>query len=138
MSLYEVNNKPSAEKIENYDSDNYIYYRFQMKDWEMGTQSWGMIYSSAEEAIENCEDDGLTEDEAVLDGKSACFTARELMDFVCQFDKDFRVLVLNGNRVGEGHDGEDVIEVNEVLEIWDFDEFTNLMLELEEKELCLV
>lgn len=138
MSLYEVNNKPSIEKIENYDNDNYIYYRFQMKDWEMGTQSWGMIYNSAEEAIENCEDDGLTEDEAVLDGKSACFTAKELMDFVCQFDKDFRVLVLNGNRVGEGHDGEDVIEVNEVLEIWDFDEFTNLMLELEEKELCLV
>lgn len=138
MSLYEVNNKPSIEKIENYDNDNYIYYRFQMKDWEMGTQSWGMIYNSAEEAIENCEDDGLTEDEAVLDGKSACFTAKELMDFVCQFDKDFRVLVLNGNRVGEGHDGEDVIEVNEVLEIWDFDEFTNLILELEEKELCLV
>lgn len=138
MSLYEVNNKPSIEKIESYDNDNYIYYRFQMKDWEMGTQSWGMIYNSAEEAIENCEDDGLTEDEAVLDGKSACFTAKELMDFVCQFDKDFRVLVLNGNRVGEGHDGEDVIEVNEVLEIWDFDEFTNLMLELEEKELCLV
>lgn len=138
MSLYEVNNKPSIEKIENYDNDNYIYYRFQMKDWEIGTQSWGMIYNSAEEAIENCEDDGLTEDEAVLDGKSACFTAKELMDFVCQFDKDFRVLVLNGNRVGEGHDGEDVIEVNEILEIWDFDEFTNLMLELEEKELCLV
>ena len=131
MSIYEVNNKPTIEKIEKYDSMNNVYYRFQMKDWEMGTQSWGMIYSSAEEAIENCEDDGLTEDEAVLNGKSCCSTAKGLMNFICSFDKDFRVLVLDGNYVGEGHDGEDVVNVNEILEIWDFDEFADVTNSME-------
>lgn len=132
MSIYEVNNKPTVEKIEKYDDNSNVFYRFQMKDWEMGTQSWGMIYSSAEEAMECCEDDGLTPDEAVLDGKSACSTAKELMNFVCNFDKDFRVIVLNGKNVGCGHDGEDVVDVKEILEIWEFDEFTDLMLEMED------
>ena len=102
-----------------------------MKDWEMGYQSWGMIYSTAEEAIENCEDDGLTEDEAVLDGKSACNTAQELFGFSGMFDKDFRVLVVSGKSIGTGHDGEEVVDVDEILEIWDYVEFDNLMMSLE-------
>lgn len=129
MSIYEVNNQPTVEKIEKYDDMNDVYYRFQMKDWEMGTKSWGMIYSSAEEVIENCEDDGLAEDEAVLNGKSCCSTANELMNFSCSFDKDFRVLVLTGDYVEEGHDGEDVVDVEEILEIWDFNDFINIMEE---------
>lgn len=132
MSLYEVNNKPTLEKIEKYNEDRFIFFRYQMKDWEMGEQSWGMIYSTAEEAIENCEDDGLTEDEAVLDGKSACNTAQELFSFSRMFDKDFRVLVLNGKSVGTGHDGEEVVEVDEILEIWDYEEFDKLMISLED------
>lgn len=132
MSIYEVNNKPTVEKINNYDGESNTYYRFQMKDWEMGSQSWGMIYGSADEAIENCEDDGLTPSTAVLDGKSCCDTAKDLMSFVQNFDKDFRVLVLTGNYVEEGHDGESVVDVDEILEIWDYDEFADLMLELEE------
>ena len=71
MSIYEVNNKPTIDKIENFDDERNTYYRFQNKDWEMGTQSWGMIYSSPEEAIE----DGST----VLNGKSCCSTAKELL-----------------------------------------------------------
>ena len=133
MSIYEVNNKPTIEKIKKYDDERDVYYRFQMKDWEIGKQSWGMIYCTAEEAIENCEYDGLTPENAVLNGKSCCSTAKELMKFVCEFDKDFRVLILNGDYVEEGHDGEDVIDVNEILEIWDFDEFTDLVNLMEEE-----
>ena len=131
MSIYEINNKPTMEKIEKYNEDRFTFFRYQMKDWEMGDQSWGMIYSTAEEAIENCEDDGLTEDEAVLDGKSACTTAKELFGFSCMFDKDFRVLVLSGKSIGTGHDGEEVVDVDEILEIWDYEEFDNLMISLE-------
>lgn len=97
----------------------------------MGTQSWGMIYSTAEEAIESCEDDGLSEDEAVLDGKSCCSTAKELLSFSSYFNKDFRVLVVSGRSVGTGHDGEDVVDIDEILEIWDSEEFENLMISLE-------
>lgn len=131
MSIYEINNKPTVEKIEKYNEDRFTFFRYQMKDWEMGDQSWGMIYSTAEEAIENCEDDGLTEDEAVLDGKSACNTAKELFGFSSMFDKDFRVLVLSGKSIGTGHDGEEVVDVDEILEIWDYEEFDNLMISLE-------
>jgi hypothetical protein len=134
MSIYEVNNKPTVEKIEKYDEKSNVYYRFQMKDWEMGTQSWGMIYGSAEEAIECCEDDGLTPQTAVLDGKSCCDTAKELMSFIQNFDKDFRVLVLSGSYVEEGHDGESVVDIDEILEIWDYDEFADLMIALEDEE----
>lgn len=134
MSIYEINSKPIIEKINEYDEDRCVFYRYQMKDWEMGTQSWGMIYSSAEEAIECCEDDGLTPDEAVLDGKSCCSTAKEIWRFSDRFDKDFRVLVLTGNYVGEGHDGEDVVDVDEILEVWDYNEFENFMAELAEME----
>jgi hypothetical protein len=132
MSIYEINNKPTVEKIEKYNEDRFTFFRYQMKDWEMGAQSWGMIYSTAEEAIENCEDDGLTEDEAVLDGKSACNTAQELFGFSSMFDKDFRVLVLSGKSIGTGHDGEEVVDVDEILEIWDYEEFDNLMMSLED------
>lgn len=132
MSIYEVNNKPTSDKIKKYDEENNTYYRFQMKDWEMGTQSWGMIYSSAEEAIENCEDDGLTPEEAVLDGKSCCDTANELWGLAQSFDKDFRVLVVEGSYVEEGHDGESVVDIDEIVEIWDFNDFIELMQSMEE------
>ena len=132
MSIYEVNNKPTLEKIEKYNEDRFTFYRYQCKDWEMGEYSWGMIYSTMEEAIECCEDDGLTEDEAVLDGKSACNTANELFGFSGNFDKDFRVLVVSGKSVGTGHDGEEVVDVDEILEIWDYEEFDKLMMSLED------
>ena len=131
MNIYEVNNQPTIEKIERYDDDYFTFYRYQCKYWEMGTQSWGMIYSTAEEAIESCEDDGLSEDEAVLDGKSCCSTAKELLSFSSYFNKDFRVLVVSGRSVGTGHDGEDVVDIDEILEIWDSEEFENLMISLE-------
>ena len=133
MSIYEVNNKPTIEKMMKYDEDNYTYYRFQEKDWEMGTQYWGMSYESAEDAIEHWEDDGLTPEEAVLNGKSCCDTAHELLDYCDRFDKDFRVLVLTGNYVEEGHDGESVVDVDEILEIWDYNDFIKVANEMEEE-----
>lgn len=134
MSIYEVNNKPTVEKIERYDDDEHTFYRFQKKDWEIGTKSWEMIYSSEEEARECYEEAGFDcEDDAILDGKSCCSTAKELMNFVCEFDNNFRVLVLTGNCVGEGHDGEDVVDVDEIVEIWDRQEFIDLYNSMEEE-----
>lgn len=131
MSIYEVNNKPTIDKIKKYDEERNIYYRFQMKDWEMGTQSWGMIYNSAEEAIECCEDDGLTPEIAVLNGKSCCSTAKELSQFSSSFDSDFRVLVVEGDWVAYGHDDEDVVDISEIKEVWDFNEFLNTVYVME-------
>lgn len=124
MSIYEVNNKPTIDKIENFDDERNTYYRFQNKDWEMGTQSWGMIYSSPEEAIE----DGST----VLNGKSCCSTAKELYNFMDYFDADFNVLILEGDWVEEGHDGEDVVEVSSIKEIWSFEDFKKIMWDMED------
>lgn len=130
MSIYEVNGKPSKEKIEKYNEDRYTFFRFQNKDWKMGNKSWGMIYSSEEEARECYEDDGFEcEDDAILDGKSACGNAEDLMNFCNCFDSNYRVLVINGSCVGEGHDGEDVVDVDDVLEVWDSDEFIDFMNE---------
>ena len=124
MSSYEVNNKPTIDKIENFDDERNTYYRFQNKDWEMGTQSWGMIYSTPEEAIE----DGST----VLNGKSCCSTAKELYNFMDYFDTDFNVLILEGDWVEEGHDGEDVVEVSSIKEIWSFEDFKKIMWDMED------
>lgn len=130
MSIYNVNGKPSKEKIEKYNEDRYTFFRFQNKDWEMGNKSWGMIYSSEEEAREHYEDDGFeSEADAILDGKSACSNAEDLMNFCSCFDSNYRVLVINGSCVGEGHDGEDVVDVDEIVEVWDSDEFIGFMNE---------
>jgi hypothetical protein len=124
MSIYEVNNKPTIDKIENFDDERNTYYRFQNKDWGIGTQSWGMIYSTPEEAIE----DGST----VLNGKSCCSTAKELYNFMDYFDTDFNVLILEGDWVEEGHDGEDVVEVSSIKEIWSFEDFKKIMWDMED------
>ena len=115
LDLYPVNSTPSQEKLKKYDDDRNAFYRYQCKEWEMGTESWGMIYSTGEEAIE----DGST----VLNGKSCCSTAREARHYRDEFDTDFRVLVVRGDDIESGHDGESVVDIEEILEIWDYDEF---------------
>lgn len=131
--LYEVNNYPTTEKIEKYDKSNNIFYRFQMKDLEMGTKSWLIHYSNQSEALESCELDGLKPEEAILDGKSACSTAKELTSWSYLYYDDFRVLVLNGDKIGIGHDGEDVVDVSKIIEVWDFNDFIKLMTKLKEQ-----
>jgi len=120
--LYKVNSAPTIEKIRMYDEDRDTYYRFQENYLEMGTKSWGMIYSTPEEAIE----DGST----VLNGKSCCSTARSLHGFRLEFMADVRVLVLTGQFVEVGHDDEDVVDVAEILEIWDYTEFCNMVSDI--------
>jgi len=120
--IYKVNNVPAIEKIRMYDENKDTYYRFQENYLEMGTQSWGMIYSTPEEAIE----DGST----VLNGKSCCSTAKLLHGFRLEFSADVRVLVLSGDFVEVGHDNEDVVNVAEILEIWDYTEFCNMVRDI--------
>ena len=132
MSIYEVNSTPTIEKIEKYDDDIHMFYRFQNKDWEMGEESWGMIFSTREEAIESAEEWGMTEEEAVLPGKSACNTAKELASFSGCFGNEYRVIVINGDQVGYGHDDEAVVDSIDIIEIWDYDDFMNLINNLED------
>ena len=120
--LYPVNNTPTPEKIESYNYDSNIFFRFQDPILEIGAQSWGMIYSSAEEAIE----DGST----VLEGKSAFRTAKELYYYNGTIDPEAVILIIKGWSAGEGHDGEDLIDIEEILEIWNMQEFENTIEEM--------
>lgn len=125
MAIYTVNNQPTPEKIESYDENRDVYYRFQDSSLEMGTQSWGMIYSTPEEAIED--------DSTVLNGKSCCSTASKLYGFRSEFDNDYVVLVMSGWFVEVGHDDEDVIDVDQVLEIWSREEFMAMVKSIKEE-----
>ena len=124
-----VNNKPSREKFEIYNEDNNTFYRFQNPNHEIGEQSWGMIYSSPEEAIEDGSD--------VLNGKSCCWTARELSNYMQYFDKDHNVLVVNGRYVEDGHDGEPVVDIISIEEVWSYEDYCKLEIEIEDEELNL-
>lgn len=118
MSLYEISSQPTAEKIESYNGRENIYYRLQHKDLEMGSKSWEMIYTTEGEALE----DGAT----VLNGKSCCATAAELKHYSSyhgDFGDDYVVLILFGFHEEWGHDGEPVITVEDVEEIWSREEF---------------
>lgn len=128
MSIYEVNNKPTVDKIEKFDENRNIFYRLQNKNYEMGTKSWGMIHDTEEEARYCYEEDGFEcEDDAILDGKSACYTANELSNYLGSYSENNTVvLILDGRSVGEGHDGEDVVEVDSILEIWSYEDFCNM------------
>lgn len=114
--MFKVNTTPNMELIEKWDNDSGVFYRFQNPEYEIKgeyTQSWGMIFSSAEEARECAEEWGMDEDEAVLPGKSCWDTLKNLMagDLVCQFSDTDVVLVFKGVDTGaEGHDGEYVAE----------------------------
>ena len=120
--LYKVNNVPTIEKIRLYDEDNNKYYRFQEKGLEIGTKSWEMLYSTEEEALE----DGAT----VLNGKSCCSTATKLHGFRFEFDADYHVLVLTGQFVEVGHDDEDVVDVEEIVEIWSYEDFCKMVADI--------
>ncbi|HCC07764.1 MAG TPA: hypothetical protein DEP72_06380 [Clostridiales bacterium] len=115
--LYPVNNTPTPDKIENYNYNSNIFYRFQDPTLEIGTQSWGMIYTSAEEAIE----DGST----VLEGKSCFGTAKELRFYNGTIDPEAVILVFSGWDAGTGHDGETLADIDQILEIWNMQEFKN-------------
>lgn len=130
MTIYKPNNKPTIKKINEYDQEYGVYYRFQFEDWEMGTKSWGMIYSTEEEAREAYKEDGLDPDDAILNGKSCCSTFKELTNHDFSFGEGFVVLILSGDYVEEGHDGEDVVDVDQILEIWSWEDYEKICTEL--------
>lgn len=138
MKFYEVNGHINSENLEKYNNDNNIFFRFQNPEWEIDEEheeSWGMIFSTREEAIEEAEEWGMTEDEAILPGKSCMPTLQGLMSWSSEFDKNYVVLVFKGydTRV-TGHDGEYVAEFNEAVEVWDFQEVLDYMERLENIE----
>lgn len=110
MAVYKVNGVPTPNKLAQYDEDDNIFYRFQNPEHETGDKSWGMIYKTKEEAIE----DGST----VLNGKSCCCTANELLDYAPFYGDDYVVLVVNGWYIEDGHDDEPVVDIDEIVEVW--------------------
>lgn len=89
--MYKVNGTPNREEIEKFDNDRHMFYRFQNPKYTIEgeyTQSWGMIFGSAEEARECAEEWGLEEGEAVLPGKSCMTTFEEILSFTEQFGKN--------------------------------------------------
>lgn len=112
--MFKVDSKLSKELVEKFDEGRGIFYRFQNPNYEIEgeyAQSWGMIFSSAEEARECAEEWGMDEDEAVLPGKSCEYTFKDIMNWVCQFGANDVLLVFEGFDTGVyGHDGEWVAE----------------------------
>lgn len=112
--MFKVNSILTPELVEKFDQDRGIFYRFQNPNYEIEgeyMQSWGMIFSSAKEARECAEEWGMSEDEAVLPGKSCGFTFKEVMRWSEQFGDDDVLLAFEGVDTGvSGHDGEWVAE----------------------------
>jgi len=124
--MFNVDSKLTAELIEKYDSDRNIFYRFQNPDYDIEgeyAQSWGMIFSSAEEARECAEEWGMDADDAVLPGKSCMDTFEGIMRFVCQFSDNDVLLVFRGYDTREtGHDGEFVAEYEEQIAVFSMED----------------
>jgi len=126
--MYKVAGKPTEEMVEKFNEDNHIFFRFQNPNRELDqdSKSWGMIYSSEEEARENCEDDGLSEDEAVLPGKSCMDTLEGVWNWADQFDDSYVILVFEGTDTGvSGHDDEYVAEFIKPVAVWSIEDCYN-------------
>lgn len=125
--FYKVDSKPTKELIEKFDNDNNTFYRFQEPERKLTSRSksWGMIYSSAKEAIRYCEEYGWTKEEAVLPGKSCMPTFKEIISgkWITQFNNEFVLLVFEGEDTGvTGHDGEYVAKYNKKVAVWNYED----------------
>ena len=119
--------KYTLDDINKWDDDPGIFYRWQNPEWEVGTESWGQIYASAEEAREAYEEEGLDPEDAVLPGKSCMTTLEEIMKFINSFDNDFVLLVFEGSDTyATGHDDEYVAEFYETIAVIDREEAYSL------------
>lgn len=128
---YEPNAKLTEKLIEKLDNDPNIFWRFQGADWEISgehEESWGMIYSSREEAIQDWMDNmecsyEEAEAEAILPGKSCMPTFKETISFYSRFDSDFVLMAFEGSDTGAtGHDGEYVATFYEPVAIFSYDD----------------
>lgn len=102
------------------DGDPRIFWRFHDPDRRMSrrSKSWGMIYSSAAEAIADGSD--------VLNGKSCADTPEELMRWKSCYDEDYVVVAFYGYDTGEiGHDGETVAEYIKKVATFRYTDFVN-------------
>ena len=139
--MFEVNEKLTKERIELLDESDDIFYRWQNPEWEIEgeyTQSWGMLFSSAEEAREDSENWGISKDYAILPGKSCTKTFSSIMDWSDQFDNSFVLLVFKGrDTYVYGHAGEYVAEYISPVAIFSFEdalEFYNNNYDYKEAE----
>jgi len=122
--IYSVNNAPTIEKIRMYDEDSNTFYRFQEPFYEMGKKSWGMIYASEKEAL---EDGGI-----VVNGKSCCINHRHAWQYADAFDKEALMMIVKGYGLGTGEDQyEEVVDVEEIVEIWSYEDFCNIVEDIE-------
>lgn len=129
--MFNVNGKPSKEKIEKYDDDRFVFYRFQKKEYEIEgeyTESWGMVFGSKQEAIDSTDDWDMEPDEMVLPGKSCMTTFKEILNWISEYSygNDYVLLVFNGSDTyATGHDGEYVAEYYDEIEAWDINDVSN-------------
>jgi len=138
--MYKVDSKPTKELIEKFDEDEHIFYRFQEPHQKLTSrsESWGMIYDTKAEAIRNCTDNNLTEEEAVLPGKSCMDTFKGIVNgrWFDQFDNDYVLLIFKGHDTrANGHDDEYVATYYKKVAVWsmaDVTEYANINLWAEE------
>ena len=132
--MFTVNAIATEEKLNDIEYEDDWYLRFQNKNWEIGEQSWEMMYETAEEAREAYEEEGFDPDDAVLDGKSCCCTWHEAAEYAGYYEeKDTVVLLIQGFCNCTGHEGEAVVDISEIAEVYDYDQFCNVIMNMDEK-----
>jgi hypothetical protein len=122
--MFGITRKPTKELLYQYMNDNNAYFRYQnpKRKLDSTSKSWGMIYSSEVEALE----DGT----AVEDGKSACNCPRSLaLNYGQYYNNSYVVLVFAGNYNGTGADGESIVQYTETLDVFNKQEFEELLKE---------
>ena len=111
----------TVKQIEKFDNDENVFYRFQNPDFEVGTESWGMIYNTREEAIEACMEENdcsyeEAEEYAILPGKSCMPTFESILDFARWYDDDYVLLIFRGvDTRYTGHNEEYVARYDETI-----------------------
>jgi hypothetical protein len=113
--VYKITGKPTVEKLNEYSCDDNMFFRFQNPLREIGEESWGMIYKTKEEAIE----DGCT----ILNGKSCCWNATDFAEYLPYYNNSYVIMIVKGFYVKDGHDEEPVVDISKIVEVWDYDDF---------------
>lgn len=132
--IYKVNGVPTKELVERFNNDDNIFFRFQEPHQKLTSRScsWGMIFQSKAEAIRDCEQWGMTPDEAVLPGKSCTAKLKDLEKWICEFSNNYVVLAFEGTDTGvAGHDGEYVATYHKKVAVWSIEDVKKYLEENE-------
>ena len=130
--VWNVNAAVTEGLIEKLNKKENIWFRFQDKGYDIDSEhseSWGMIYGTKEEAIENwmedydCDEEEA-EEEAILPGKSCMPTLEGIRQWAGEFDSENYVIIAfcGTDTYVSGHDGEYVAEFDEAVAVFDMDE----------------